>query len=69
MSNPKQPIGCLGLLVVALFLGTFAFVFYRVTSMDVWGAPDLTPQQQRTIKYSSAPGSPKVPTSPRWTLS
>jgi len=35
MSDAKRPMGCIGLVIIAMFLGTFAWIFFRITESDL----------------------------------
>lgn len=41
MSDSKKSPGCIGFLILALFLGTFAYIVHRVTSMDAWDGSEI----------------------------
>ena len=65
MSDSKNPLGCTGLLVIAMFLVTASFIVYRVTSEEIRESDKKLSQQEqdqeRLIKHLEATGEPIGP--------
>lgn len=51
MSDPKRAGGCMAVIIVGLFLGTFAWIFHRITEME------MNPRRESIPWEDLGPGS------------